>query len=103
MLCIVSYMEGEELVGVLEERFAEYPEHLTPEHLAEILGVRRPTAYQWIRNGVIPAYKVGGSWIIFRDEVMDHLRQSRNIPSPPTDEDESGNVAAAPDSDTQAE
>ncbi|SDI70396.1 DNA binding domain-containing protein, excisionase family [Arthrobacter subterraneus] len=79
----MASMEGDQLVGVLEERFAEYPEHLTLEHLAEILGVKRPTAYQWVRNGVIPAYKVGGAWIIYRDEVLEHLRQSRNIPAPP--------------------
>lgn len=76
-------MEGVELVGVLDDRFAELPANLTIEQLAEVLGVKRATAYQWLSRGVVPAYKLGGTWIIYRDEVRDHLRQSRNIPAPP--------------------
>jgi excisionase family DNA binding protein len=75
-------MEGVLLVGVLEERFAELPENLTIEQLAEVLGVKRATAYQWLNRGVVPAYKLGGTWIIYRDEVREHLIKSRNIQIP---------------------
>ena len=75
-------MEGVLLVGVLEERFAELPENLTIEQLAEVLGVKRATAYQWLNRGVVPAYKLGGTWIIYRDEVREHLIKSRNIQTP---------------------
>lgn len=74
-------MEGVQLVGVLDERFAELPENLTIEQLAEVLGVKRATAYQWLNRGVVPGYKLGGTWVIYRDEVRDHLKKSRNIPS----------------------
>ena len=75
-------MEGVQLVGVLDDRFAELPENLTIEQLADVLGVKRATAYQWLNRGVVPAYKLGGTWIIFRDEVREHLSNSRNIQSP---------------------
>jgi excisionase family DNA binding protein len=75
-------MEGVLLVGVLDERFAELPENLTIEQLAEVLGVKRATAYQWLNRGVVPAYKLGGTWIIYRDEVREHLIKSRNIQAP---------------------
>ncbi|MUK01615.1 helix-turn-helix domain-containing protein [Vibrio cholerae] len=76
-------MEGVQLVGVLDDRFAELPENLTIEQLADVLGVKRATAYQWLNRGVVPAYKLGGTWIIFRDEVRDHLVKSRNVQSAP--------------------
>jgi excisionase family DNA binding protein len=81
-------MEGVLLVGVLEERFAELPENLTIEQLAEVLGVKRATAYQWLNRGVVPAYKLGGTWIIYRDEVREHLIKSRNIQAPTEASDE---------------
>lgn len=74
-------MEGVQLVGLLDDRFAELPENLTIEQLAEVLGVKRPTAYQWLNRGVVPAYKLGGTWIIDRDEVREHLLKARNIPA----------------------
>lgn len=72
-----------QLVGLLDDRFAELPTNLSIEQLAAALGVKRPTAYQWLNRGVVPAYKLGGTWIIDRDEVRDHLRKARNIPAPP--------------------
>ena len=82
MVMYYEAMEGVLLVGVLDERFAELPENLTIEQLAEVLGVKRATAYQWLNRGVVPAYKLGGTWIIYRDEVREHLIKSRNIQTP---------------------
>ena len=86
-------MEGVLLVGVLEERFAELPENLTIEQLAEVLGVKRATAYQWLNRGVVPAYKLGGTWIIYRDEVREHLIKSRNIQTPTEAPSEASSIA----------
>jgi excisionase family DNA binding protein len=37
-------------------------ELLTPEEVAEILRVRRTTALEYMRRGVIPACKIGRLW-----------------------------------------
>lgn len=76
--------EGMQLVGLLDDRFAELPTNLSIEQLSAALGVKRPTAYQWLNRGVVPAYKLGGTWIIDRDEVRGHLLKARNIPAPAT-------------------
>lgn len=68
-------------VSRLDELFEGLPEHLSVEQLGHVLGVTRQTAYGWLAKGHIPAYKVGGAWIIVRDEVKDHLRSQRNRPS----------------------
>lgn len=64
----------------LEELFAPYGAHLTVEQLAEVLGVKASTAYKWLQEARIPGYKVGGTWVILREEVRDHLERNRNIP-----------------------
>ena len=64
----------------LDELFDRYPEHLTVPELAEVLGVKRTTAYRWLQTGVVPAYKVGGAWVILRDEVRDWVAAGRNAP-----------------------
>ncbi|WP_308199989.1 helix-turn-helix domain-containing protein [Actinotalea sp. C106] len=68
----------------LDDLFDRFPEHLSVEQLAQVLGVTKPTAYRWLQQGDIPAYKVGGgvsgraNWVIVRDEVRDHLIANRN-------------------------
>lgn len=71
----------------LDDLFARYPEHLSVKELAEVLGVTTPTAYTWLQRGLIPAYKVGGAWVILRDEVRDHLAAGRNVPGGQHDTD----------------
>ncbi len=64
----------------LDDLFARYPEHLSVKELAEVLGVTTPTAYTWLQRGMVPGYKVGGAWVILRDEVRDQLAAGRNVP-----------------------
>jgi excisionase family DNA binding protein len=64
----------------LDELFSRYPEHLSVPQLADVLGVGASTAYKWLQGGIVPAYKVGGAWIILRDEVRDWLEAGRNVP-----------------------
>lgn len=67
-------------VSRLDELFAPYPEHLTVEQLAFVLGVTKQTAYHWLQAGLVPGYRVGRAWVILRDEVRDHLAAGRNVP-----------------------
>lgn len=64
----------------LDELFEGLPRHLTVEELASVLGVGKQTAYNWLSRGLVPGYKVAGTWVIVRDEVRDHLVAHRNRP-----------------------
>jgi excisionase family DNA binding protein len=64
----------------LDELFGRYPEHLSVPQLADVLGVRPSTAYKLLQTGIVPGYKVGGAWIILRDEVRDLVASGRNLP-----------------------
>ncbi|PFG44947.1 excisionase family DNA binding protein [Georgenia soli] len=67
----------------LDDLFDPLPTHLSVDQLAKVLGVNRGTAYNWLKAGHIPAYRVGQSWVIVRDEVKDHLAAHRNQPLKP--------------------
>lgn len=72
----------------LDELFDRYDEHLTVPQLADVLGIRRTTAYRWLQEGIVPAYKRGGAWVILRDEVRDWLAEGRNVPPTPSSDSE---------------
>lgn len=64
----------------LDDLFAPYPPHLSVDQLAAVLGVKAQTAYKWLQTGLVPGYKVGGAWVVLRDEIRDHLATQRNVP-----------------------
>ncbi len=63
----------------LDDLFADYPANLTVAQLSEVLGIGRATTYKWLNEGTIPAYRVGSSWVILRDEVKDFIAAGRNL------------------------
>ena len=69
--------------------FASLDATLSVEDLAEVLGVTRQTLYRWLTEGVLPAYRVGGQWLVLRDEVVDWIAAGANAfprpggPAPP--------------------
>ena len=63
----------------LDEVFAELPTTLTVQQVADVLGMHNKGVYRWIREGIIPAYKLGASWFIVRDELKDALAQGSNL------------------------
>lgn len=46
---------------------------LTPDDVAEILRVRRTTALEYMRRGVIPACKIGKRWYSPRPLLDEYL------------------------------
>jgi len=80
----------------LDDLFADLPASMTVTQTAEILGIRRSTAYKWLNDGTIPAYRVGSTWVILRDELKDLIASGRNLTredaphedGPPGDEEE---------------
>jgi excisionase family DNA binding protein len=48
-------------------------ELLSPDDVAEILGIRRTTALEYMRRGVIPARKIGRLWYSPRSLLDEYL------------------------------
>lgn len=70
------------MADALDALFRDLPERLSVEQLTAVLGLADPTiTYRWLRDGTIPAMKLGKRWIILRDDVKQHLRASYNTPS----------------------
>lgn len=65
-------------VSRLDALFEGLPTHLSVEQLADVLGVKKQTVYNWLQRGVLPGYKIESTWVILRDEIKDYLRSHRN-------------------------
>lgn len=53
----------------LNQLFDSLPPVLSAPDTAELLGVTKAGLYNWLRQGVIPAYKVGSNWMILREDL----------------------------------
>lgn len=62
----------------LDALFAQYGETMTPEQVGALLHLKTATLYEAFRGGRLPAYKVGGSWVILTAELKNHLIENRN-------------------------
>ena len=54
----------------MPKTFAEIPITLSPEELARLTHRNPASVRRGIREGRIPAEKVNGCWVIFRDRVF---------------------------------
>lgn len=61
----------------LRRHLADYPQRMSVEQVADILRVTPNTAYRWAREGRLPAYRVGGAWIVIKEELINHLDSRR--------------------------
>lgn len=64
----------------LDEVFEGVPKLLGIQEAADLLGMTKRGVYQWIRHGVIPAYKLGSLWFVVRDDLRDSLAAGLNSP-----------------------
>lgn len=56
---------------------------ITVEGAAELLGVKRQTMYSWVRQGLVPCYRVGKRLIKFdTEELLDSFKVERSLTSP---------------------
>ncbi|WP_191932086.1 helix-turn-helix domain-containing protein [Arthrobacter bussei] len=59
--------------------FADLPSRLSAKQLTDMLGLFDKTVtYRWLREGRLPAIRLGGTWVILRDDVHEHLEASYN-------------------------
>ncbi len=63
----------------LDELFGDLPKNLDVPQVADLLGMTKKGVYQWIHQGVIPAYKLGATWFILRDELRDSIASGSNL------------------------
>ena len=58
--------------------WAAWPDRLTAAEAAEILRIKHmDTMYDWLAAGRVPAHRLGGAWVIFRDPLRDALENAR--------------------------
>ncbi|MBG6184724.1 excisionase family DNA binding protein [Arthrobacter sp. CAN_A214] len=87
----------------LDILFADLPSRLSVEQLTEVLGLSDKTVtYRWLRDGRVPAIRLGGTWIIFRDDIKEHLEKSYNtkpgfVSTPPPLTEEEQNSPTEPE------
>lgn len=53
----------------------QYPDILTVEEFCEVLGIGANTAYQILKDGTIPAFRIGRRWKIPREAVKQYISQ----------------------------
>src|SRR4051812_14104953 len=71
-------------------------ELVTAEEAARLLGVKRQTVYLWVRQGLIPCYRVGKRLIKFdKDELLSCFKVERSITVPPSTKNEVGSRSLA--------
>ena len=56
----------------------EYDALLTVQELREILNVGRGSAYELLKQGEIPAFRIGKNWKIPKDAVIHYITQWQN-------------------------
>ena len=55
------------------EEMQKLPPLLTPQELAEILGVSVPFCYTLVRSKGFPSFRVGKKWLIVTDKLMEWI------------------------------
>lgn len=64
----------------LDALFEGRPATLDVPEVAALLGLTKQSVYNWLRDGVIPGYKLGSVWVILRDDLKETVRQGTNRP-----------------------
>lgn len=52
---------------------------LTLEEVGKYLKIRKRTLYKWVKEGTIPACKLGGAWRFRKKEIDEWIDKNRNI------------------------
>lgn len=63
--------------SALDALFADQPAMLSVEEVATLLNASRQNVYSWLREGVIPGYKIGTTWRVISEELKEKLRDSQ--------------------------
>ena len=64
--------------SVFPDECQKLPTILKPSEVAEFLGIHKNTVYKLIRRGDLPAFRVGKSWRIQRNDLFQLLEGSES-------------------------
>ncbi len=64
------------------DALAGYPDELNYRDLMQLFGKTKQTVYVWLRNGEIPAYHVGGRWVVHKPKLRARLTEVSNRGAP---------------------
>ena len=64
---------------MLPVRTSEAQSFLTPQEVSELLRVSVYTVRRWIKEGTLPAYKVGRGWRIHESEMNAWLEHRQSL------------------------
>lgn len=64
----------------IEDLFVGEVQVLTVSDITRILGISRQETYALIHSGAIPAFKLGSTWRIIRDDLIARLKEQENLP-----------------------
>ncbi len=70
--------EGHPVTDSLDAVFDGYGPLLSAPEVAQLLGMTKQGVYHWLREGVIPGYKLGTTWFISVEELKAELRRGAN-------------------------
>ncbi len=65
-------------MSVLTASPAEHQSFLTPQEVSDLLRVSVYTVRRWIKEGDLPAYKVGRGWRISESDIDAWLRKNQS-------------------------
>ena len=71
-------LEGRSIVAAKREQIAEPLGFLTPKEVSQVLRVSVYTVRRWIKDGSLPAYKVGRGWRISEPAMSEWLGRNRS-------------------------
>lgn len=67
------------MADAIDRLFEGLPPTLSTTDVSDLLGITQKTAYEMVKRGAIPAYRLGGRWFVIRDELKEKLRASSNV------------------------
>ena len=56
-----------------EMRLSDYAELLNPKDASEVLGLQEWTVRRMLRNGELPAVKIGARWYMPKSKLIEYL------------------------------
>ncbi len=64
--------------SVFPDEHQDFPTILKPSEVAELLCIHKNTVYKLIRRGDLPAFRIGKSWRIERNDLFHLLGRSES-------------------------
>ena len=63
----------------LDGMLGDLPPTLRVSQVAKLLAKSNQGVLRWINTGVLPAYKLGDTWFILRDDLRDAMSAGGNL------------------------